>query len=70
MKHDQFAYMKNKKGSIIRLNTQYITGYGFSEEEDRTVVCILGERCAVYFPGDQTHEIATAFNSIGVREGD
>ena len=49
MKHDQFAYMKNKKGSIIRLNTQYITGYGFSEKKtgllsvfwERDVRCIV-----------------------------
>lgn len=64
MKHDQFAALELENGAILRVNTQYITAYGYSKEQDKTVVALLGERQEVYFPGDQTHEIYVSFNSI------
>lgn len=50
-------------GSMF-LNTEYITGYGYSKEQDKTVVSVLSEGAPVFFPGDQTAKIRNAFNHI------
>lgn len=60
----QFAEMTFKNGNSMFLNTEYITSYGYSKDRDETVVSVLSEAKAIYFPGDQTAEIRSAFNRI------
>lgn len=62
--HAQFAKMTFNNGNSLFLNTEYITGYGYIKDQDKTVVSVLFEAKEVYFPGDQTAEIRSAFNCI------
>lgn len=62
--HAQFAEMKFNNGNSLFLNTEYITSYGYLKDRDETVVSVLSEANAIYFPGDQTEEIRMAFNCI------
>ena len=63
--HAQFAEMKFSNGNSLFLNTEYITAYGYLKDQDETVVSVLSEAKAVYFPGDQTEEIRISFNCVG-----
>ena len=62
--HAQFAEMTFDDGDSIFLNTEYITSYGYSKDQDKTVVSVLSVPSEIYFPGDQTEEIRMAFNCI------
>lgn len=64
MKYDQLAEMKCKNGNSMFLNAAYITGYAYIREKNETFVAMLGEPKPIYFPGDQTEEIRTAFYCI------
>lgn len=60
----QFAEMTFKNGNSMFLNTEYITSYGYLKDRDETAVSVLSEAKEIYFPGDQTAEIRSAFNRI------
>lgn len=60
----QFAEMTFKNGNSMFLNTEYITSYGYLKDRDETAVSVLSEAKEIYFPGNQTAEIRSAFNRI------
>lgn len=60
----QFAEMTFKNGNSMFLNTEYITSYAYLKDRDETAVSVLSEAKEIYFPGDQTAEIRSAFNRI------
>jgi hypothetical protein len=62
--HVRFAEMTFGNGNSLFLNTEYITSYGYLKDQDKTVVSVLSEAEEIYFPGDQTAEIRSAFKCI------
>ena len=60
----QFAEMTFNNGNKLFLNTEYITAYGYLKDRNETVVSVISEAKEIYFPGDQTAEIRSAFNCI------
>ena len=51
------------KDLSVRINTQYIVAYTYDQEEDETVVWLLGVESPVHYPGDQRKEINMAITS-------
>lgn len=63
MKQTGFAVLKGQDGNTIRINTKYILGYTYDERQDKTLIFFVGMQDAVYYPGDQRHEISLAISS-------
>lgn len=58
----KYVSLKGKQMSV-RINTQYIIAYTYDQEEDETVVWLLGMENAAHYPGDQRKEITMAIAS-------
>ena len=58
----KYVSLKGKQISV-RINTQYVVAYTYDQEEDETVVWLLGMEKATRYPGDQRKEITLAVAS-------
>lgn len=57
MREEQFVSIKLKNGNVFHINKRYITSCAYLENEDKTVVTILGEPKEIFFPGNQIDKI-------------
>ena len=58
----KYVSLRGKQISI-HINTQFIVGYAYDEEEDETIVWLLGMEKPAHYPGDQRKEINMAIRS-------
>ncbi len=58
----KYVSLKGKEMSV-RINTTYIVAYTYDQEEDETVVWLLGINAPARYPGDQRKEISLAITS-------
>ena len=60
MRNNKFAHLKYNNGVCLRVNTDYITIYGYSADSDETIIALLGDVDVTRIPGNQMDEIASA----------